>query len=153
MATSHLEEILRQATEQTFEALAFLLPEEPDGPANTEAHEALVQASVGFTGPQQGQVRLLVPARLMSPLATNMMGLEASEATADQQRDALGEVLNVICGNLLPAMAGSEAVFKVLAPQVPALPLGKRDRLAARIQLAFDEGWADAALFLTEEAA
>jgi hypothetical protein len=33
------------------------------------------------------------------------------------QVDALGEVTNVICGNVLPALAGRDAVFDLGAPR------------------------------------
>ena len=38
--------------------------------------------------------------------------------TGDQVQDALKEVINVICGNILPALAGAEAVFNISAPDI-----------------------------------
>ncbi|MDM8539151.1 hypothetical protein QUF70_20550, partial [Desulfobacterales bacterium HSG17] len=49
----------------------------------------------------------------------NMLGIEEDEtSTSEQQYDALKELLNVICGNLLPEIAGKEAIFKVGMPQI-----------------------------------
>jgi CheY-specific phosphatase CheX len=140
-----LDQLLRQATEQTFEALAFMFPSEPA----QSRPEPTVAAEVAFTGPRAGCVRLTIPRRLAAPLAGNMLGLEDEQPTTEQQADALGEMANVICGNLLPALAGDEAVFDVLAPQVLDGDCPEPPNPAARTRLAFAEGWAEVTLSLT----
>jgi CheY-specific phosphatase CheX len=96
---------------------------------------------VGYAGPFVGWVRLTVPQRLLESLAETMLG---APGTPEEQRDALGEVVNVICGNFLPRLAGSDAVFRVLAPVI--MPPEKSEPPQARVQVVFDEGWAQLAL-------
>jgi CheY-specific phosphatase CheX len=45
-----------------------------------------------------------------------MLGAESEEISPDQQKDALKEATNVVCGNFLPEIAGPEAVFHIDAP-------------------------------------
>jgi CheY-specific phosphatase CheX len=148
MATQPLDQLLRQATEQTFEALAFMFPSEP----MQSPPEPTMAAEVAFTGPQAGCLRLTIPRRLAAPLAGNMLGLEDEQPTPEQQADALGEMANVICGNLLPALAGDDAVFDVLAPKVLDDKAAEPPNPAARTSISFAEGWAEVALHLTEVA-
>ena len=55
-------------------------------------------------------------------LTENMLGLDEGEAeiSSDDQADALKETINVICGNLLPAIAGKDAVFDIQPPEILA---------------------------------
>ena len=54
-------------------------------------------------------------------LAANMLGVSDAEADARTRRDALGEVANVVCGNVLPLVGGRHAVFHLGAPHAVAL--------------------------------
>ena len=150
METTALAESLQQATTRTFELLAFLCAAEPSAPP---ADAEVTGASIGFSGPRVGYLRLRVPQRLVATIAANMLGLDEAETTADQQRDALGETLNVICGNLLPLLEGARAVFRVLAPQVPAVPEAVGLPASATARVAFDEGWAEVTLHLSAQEA
>jgi chemotaxis protein CheY-P-specific phosphatase CheC len=145
----NLQMLLAQVTEQTFEALSFMLP--ADEVAADAAAEEHVTASVGFTGPCAGHVCLTAPASLLAPLAEGMLGSAAGAPNEEQQQDALGEVLNVICGHLLPLMGGREAVFRVAAPQVPAADA--TEPVAAEMTMAFDEGPVRVRLSLRREPA
>jgi hypothetical protein len=98
---------------------------------------------------------LRVSENLLAPLANNMLGLECDQdsPTYAQQIDALKEMLNVACGNLLPELAGTQAVFNLSAPQFqeesgPELPAAT----CAQAQLALDEGQAELTLWLIEPA-
>jgi hypothetical protein len=137
--------MLREATEQTFETLAFLFTTDDE---EAQLGEPVIEAAIGFGGPQEGRLRFVVAERMLTALAANMLGLEDDEITPELQKDALGEALNIVCGNLLPRMAGNEAVFHVLAPEVPAQePEPGEPRAWARVD--FTEGWVEVALFFT----
>ena len=152
----HDETRYRVAAE-TLESLAlmFLVPE--DEAANPLPCCAR-RVAVIFTGPFDGALILSASDGVLPELAANMLGLENCCApTSEQQEDALKELANVICGNLLPVLAGEEAVFDVHAAEllvggtVPAT-LGDRPPLAAA-RLHLDGGWADLALFAPEAVA
>jgi hypothetical protein len=79
-----------------------------------------------------------------------MLGVDEPPATA-QQYDALGEIANVICGNLLPRIAGPQAVFQLSPPRllddlsvVPEMVLS----LAVEAQLGLEHGRVDLRLFV-----
>lgn len=109
-----LNDILFQVAEQTLENLAFIFsfPEE-DAPPADEPHLAL---GVSFAGPFAGRLVMKIATGVLPELAANMLGLEEEETSPEEQRDAAAETLNIVCGNLLPRIAGSEAVFNISSP-------------------------------------
>jgi hypothetical protein len=139
---------LFQAATSTFESLALLFPE----PCSTDGAEFLPLAaafSVTYHGPGTGRVVVGVTAGVLPALAENMLG---SAAAPDQQlqRDALGELVNVVTGNVLPMVHGAAAVFRLDAPAAVAdEPFKARDgeTQVAFTRLQMDEGEALLAMF------
>lgn len=120
---SRFDEILFSCTAQTFESLAFMMILPPDEAQPQQADpDSLISTTVTFNGPFHGAVAISIPAAAMPVLAANMLGMDESEGppAVEQQNDALKELANVLCGNLLPMLAGSQAVFSVGAPSQPA---------------------------------
>jgi CheY-specific phosphatase CheX len=133
----------------TFEELALLLP----SAVLTEEQEALplvAAASVRFFGPRSGRLELRTSAGVMQAISANMLGLDAA-AAVPLQRDALGELGNVLCGNLVAAMTNGIGVFHLHPPRAMD---GHEltDALAPNescVDLGFDEGRAQVRLFLS----
>lgn len=112
------DETVYQVAADTLESLAlmFLVPQE-EAPQPGPSCDKRV--AVTFRGPFGGALVLAVSEGVLPELAANMLGLsDISDATAAQQEDALKELVNVICGNLLPAVAGTQPVFHISAPEV-----------------------------------
>ncbi|NLF29817.1 MAG: chemotaxis protein CheX [Planctomycetes bacterium] len=147
-----LDDLVRRVAEDTFEALAFMLPMTCDGDAAIDA--PAVTASVRFAGPFAGTLLLTVEQAMLAELAGNMLGaMDPQDLTDEQQADGLKELLNVICGNLLPELAGQEAVFDVLAPELregASLPGGAAPLASVRLDL--DAGRASLALYAPADA-
>lgn len=142
MATS-LQAPLRSAATSTFEELGFLLALPADGDAPRLAHGARVE----FRGPRTGCLELRVTTSLLPVVAANMLG-SIDEPSLALQLDALGELANVITGNVVPALDGPRAVYLLGAP---VLATGREERAAvAAVMLRFDEGGALVQLFLDE---
>jgi len=113
-----LDQILSLTAEAVFESLAFLLPMPEEGEAPLSP---MVAAQVDFSGPFDGTLAMVAESSMLPALAANMLGTEDGIVPShDQQEDAFKELLNVLCGNLLPALAGAESVFTVHAPQLLA---------------------------------
>jgi hypothetical protein len=114
-----------------------------------EQREARAEAAmcVRFRGPMSGQLVVRLAGGVLSLLATNMLG--DAEGSPSMQRDALGEVANVMCGNLLPII-GSPADVYVLEAAQPTVVLERCGTPpAARVQLGLeDHGRADLLLFI-----
>lgn len=132
---------LSQTTAATFEELALLFPEQELSPEQTVA-PLDVTVSVDFRGPFAGRLVLSASACVLPVIASNMLG-EAGRRASPLQRDALGEIANVICGNVLPAIAGAEAVFHLNAPRIhDAGESASRDNDApsAQVQFGVEDG-------------
>jgi len=107
---------LVEVTADTLEKLAciFTFPTE-DAPTMDGQIQEVVR--VDFSGPFGGGMELSLPASALGELAVNMMGAEdGEELSPEQQRDALKELINVVCGNLLPAVAGHAKEFNLRPP-------------------------------------
>jgi CheY-specific phosphatase CheX len=153
------DDLIFQVGEMTFGELAFMLviPEEvqsvdaPPAPWGYAGH-------VDFTGPFNGQLYCVISADLLEPLAANMLGIDTDEELPEGVRmeDALKELLNVIAGNLLPAIAGDEVVFHIGGPVLmdrPALPTSMPGKqFAGKAEMTLDAGRAALALFVDEDA-
>ena len=107
---------LSKAAVLTFEELGFMFPSlELDEVQERAPFETKV--SVGFTGPFSGTLVMSMFGGLLPVIAANMLG-EADTPTVSQQQDALKEIANVICGNMLPGIAGPKEIFHVDSPQI-----------------------------------
>ncbi|MCP4375925.1 MAG: chemotaxis protein CheX [bacterium] len=153
MNNKQLDEILWNVAEETFESLAFLLPmPEPD---ETLGNCLPAVVSVYFRGPFNGKVIVTLPEATLGELACNMLGLDDGDETPiETQHDALKELANVVCGNILPEIAGTTAIFNVDAPKVndaSTIVNNEGLSLAAETRFFLDAGPASVEL-LTEEA-
>ena len=127
------EQAMLGVVEETFASMAFMFPVEAD-PSAPQAPGAMDRVVVEFSGPFRGSLLLSASSGMLEPLAANMLGLdEGISPSPEQQQDAFKELLNVICGNLLPAIASPREVFDVFEPCMVAPqpddppPLGLRD--------------------------
>lgn len=148
-----LEAPLYQAAISTFEELGFMLPSRELTPAQSAAPPEAA-ATVRFDGPVAGALTIYLFGGVLAALAANMLGSDDAPEPA-LQRDALGELANVICGTVLPAVGGADADFHLAAPRVTdsaetsfdaALALSESSM--ARAVLAMDDGRAEIHLFV-----
>jgi hypothetical protein len=144
---------LFQAATSTFESLALLFPE----PASADGAVFLPLAaivSVTHRGAASGRVVVGVTAGVLPEVSGNMLGAAAAPDPR-LQRDALGEIGNVVTGNVLPLVYGAMPVFRLDAPTdagaEPFAPRGS-EVLLALSRLTMDEGDAVVALFAEPDA-
>jgi hypothetical protein len=147
-----LETAIYRTGAAIFEELVFLFPTAELEDAQREA-PARAAAEVAFSGPLNGRLVVVACGEVLPQLAENMLGEDGSHPE-QVQRDALGEVANVICGNLLPALSDTKAVFRLDAPRVSA---GAGDGVtpgaaapSAEVRIGLDGGRADLRLYLHE---
>jgi len=125
------------------EQLAFMFGEPVCKRTVLEADSDYVLARLSFTGDVAGTLSLAVPTGCVPQIAANILGLEPEEMEGDAMaRDSLGEMLNVVCGHVIPAIAGKGADFRLGAPAIGPAAAGF---LAARVD---DPDWLG---FLLEE--
>jgi hypothetical protein len=113
------DEPLAQVATRTLEEMCyfFAAPLLSDEQRDARPDAAM---SVRFVGPVTGRLVVRLCGGLLDQLSANMLG-DASGSPA-MQRDALGEVANVVCGNVLPLIVGPHATF-VLEPAQPVVIL------------------------------
>lgn len=114
---------LSETVQRIFEQAAFVLTDFPDEePAPGAAAAGSAAAKVQFAGPFSGEMCFMANRRLAVILAGNMLGLDEEDPDAlNRSAEALGEILNMICGNFLPLVAGTRAEFHISAPS----PIGR----------------------------
>lgn len=149
MNSLQLRTTLYSATASTFEALALLCPS-----AEISKEQRLVplagSARVSFDGPLRGMLLLGVTGDVLAAAATNMLGRDDAPLPA-MQRDAICELANVICGSLLPQLAGRRALFRL---GVPVWIDGDGGRLLeqstpmSETRVGLDDGRADVAIYI-----
>jgi CheY-specific phosphatase CheX len=148
------DETLCRVTADTLEGLALMLlvPEDEAPHLPTWGRRA---AAVDFEGRFRGTLAAAVSDETAEQLAGNMLGLEDGlSPSPERQEDALKELANVICGNLLPAIAGTEPVFHIGAPRVltedELISPGQGLGMAGTARLFTETGAVDVVLFLEQ---
>ena len=138
-----LSDILLHVAEETLENLAFMFSF-PGEEENGEDGGTTLVLGVNFSGSFTGRMTMKISSGALPEIAANMLGLEEDETTEADQRDAAAEALNVICGNLLPRIAGKQAIFNITSPEVvrEGTPekAGSTGELHARANLSLEGG-------------
>jgi CheY-specific phosphatase CheX len=147
-----IKQRLHRVAEEILEKLAFMFSFPEDDRDETD-YESALAASVSFTGPFSGALVMVVSDQILPELTGNMLGIDDDEGTSLEQRhDALKELINVICGNLLPAIAGKHSIFHVNAPTI--LPEGTKitndDKPVSVARLSIEDEPCDILLFVKD---
>jgi len=104
------------------EKLAFMFGEPVSREELPEPGPENVRAAMTFSGNMSGSLALAVPADMCVEIAANVLGMDPDdEIVASRGIDALKEVLNVVCGQVLTAIAGEEPIFDLSVPSVETL--------------------------------
>lgn len=139
---------LRRVVTSTFEDLALLFTHGTVEEQDADAPFACA-ARVAFAGPQDGFVDVRASHDVAVAAARNMLADDS--VGADLGFDAIAEIANVICGNLVPTLAAREAVYRLDAPvRAPLTPPPHAD---ACVELAVETGRVQVCLVLTGPAA
>jgi hypothetical protein len=147
-----LDSSLRDAAVATFEQVVFLFPETPpDEQQRTRQVRAV--ASIAFTGPTAGMLQVHACEGLLPRLTANMMG--DNVVPESLQLDALGEIANIICGQIFPHLEPPSG-FRQTPPRVEVCRDGRTSGATvptASVQLGLETSRADILLFLFDDAA
>ncbi len=136
---------------ETFEKLAFMFAF-PEDEAPPEEMGDTVSGSVVFSGPFSGMLIVRISVAVLPELAANMLGLDDEAAvTLDDRHDALKETVNVICGNLLPVIAGREPIFNMETPVILSEEEDEGRQALSTARLSFDEGECEVSIYVDGE--
>lgn len=145
-----LEQTLYSAAVNTFEQMVYLLPDIPPDETQLQLPVKAV-ASVAFSGPAHGMLQIHAGEGLLPRLTANMLGADAPNEAL--QLDALGEIANIICGQVLPALDPVSA-FKQQPPEVitgEGTAVAPAAVLSARAEVGLESSRADLMLFIFPE--
>ena len=104
------------------EASAFSFADPCEKDELPEARGEILQAEITFRDDvQEGTIRLAAPAELAVTFSAEMLALDPEEVTDALSADALKELLNVICGQLLTSVWGEEPLFQLTVPRISSI--------------------------------
>jgi CheY-specific phosphatase CheX len=150
-----LKSILTAVTNDTLEKLAFLFAF-ADEERDIDSPDPAVVGRVDFNGHFKGFLMMRISESVVPELASNMLGLDDdAQISETQQQDALQELLNVICGNALPAIAGDQVEFSIAAPEILSLMdaahLNQKYTPACIVRMMLEEGSCDLYFYIEGE--
>ena len=116
-----------------------------------EVPAPLLCASVGISGARPGLVTVLVQESAAKPLAAALLQ-EDGELTDDDVYDALGEVANIIGGNIKALVPDAGALGLPAIAEAPPLPRSN-SRCAARLDANWQGHWMTFIVWLSGSAA
>lgn len=100
--------------------LAFMCADDQE--AEPTNNEQWLATSIDYNGPMTGALRLVCTRAFAVQLAANLLGIDASDDSARQESDdAVRELTNILCGQFVTAVHGSEDVFNLTIPEVVEL--------------------------------
>lgn len=97
--------------------LAFMFTD--DSPAEPDPAERWLETTIGYEGTTGGgTLKLVCPASFGRVLAANLLGVDETDPQADEKiADAVSEFMNIVCGQVITALHGTEPVFDLTIPQ------------------------------------
>lgn len=115
---SNIKTILFNTSRMIFENAAFVLVDEPQQDDSAPCFDTTsICSRVNFSGQATGMIAMRVSDKTARAAAGNMLALDDDECRdTGKCKDAVGEILNMICGNFLPAVFGDKAEFHIGQP-------------------------------------
>jgi CheY-specific phosphatase CheX len=101
--------------------LAFMFTDEEQ--VESSPTETWLETVISYQGPTRGTLRFRCTTDFSVLLAANLLGIDAQDEEADAKAaDAVKEFMNIVCGQLVTALHGSENVFNLTIPETTAMP-------------------------------
>jgi len=116
--TEHLQETVTTTFVDVVEKLTFMFGEHVAMDDVAPGHEPWTEARMAFSGDVTGSLAVIVPQSLQPEIAANILGLDHDMLQQTEVlNDALREMLNVVCGHVIRALAGPSCHFDLVTPQ------------------------------------
>lgn len=111
-------EILLRLLEVVLEQLAFMFIEEVEKEDLIVREGRFFHVSMSFKGFQSGHIEMAIPERMSHLVAANILGIEDDEMIKQSAADAVRELLNIYCGQMLTTIFSCEDIFDLSVPEV-----------------------------------
>lgn len=113
-----IKEMLMESIFEVFEKMYYIFLE----PLDTDSGTYDMGASIGFHGPANGEIRILISKKMAGKMVQNMLNIREEDVTAKLLEDCLKESANMICGNFLRKL-DSNQVFNLTLPTFDGNPV------------------------------
>ena len=146
MSTTVSLDAFRDVTASVLEEASFVFTEEVDE-ANFNT-DNVIEAKLVYHGPEEsgesGEMALAASSDFSIALAANLLGIEEDDPTAmEKGKDAICELINMICGAVLAEWFGADGKGKIGLPSSQILPKEEYEKNRSQ---ALDRG-----MFLSDE--
>ena len=102
--------------------LAFMFNDDSDE-VQFSSEELWLESSISYLGGTTGTLRLRCTRTFSVSLAANLLGVDPADNDAESKADdAVKEFMNIVCGQLITALHGTEQVFDLTIPEIHVLP-------------------------------
>ena len=98
------------------ERYAFMFAESEAEEDNADPAGDYLYVTISFKGLGNGSVSLAAPEMLCRELAANLLGVDVDDAGEEAAQDALKELLNVVCGQLVETLFGNKGIVDLTVP-------------------------------------
>ena len=107
---------LREIFSDTLANLAFMFVD--DEPTSPGPNEDWFQITIRYKGPRSGRLGLICPRSFTTALAANLLGVNPEDRQANTKAiDAVKELMNILCGQLVTQVYGSDVLFNLSIPR------------------------------------
>lgn len=112
--------ILTTICSEVLSNLAFLFTEEEPGERLPDG--SWLETTIRYKGPCAGTLKFTCTSDFSILLAANLLGIAPQDQEAqDKGRDAVKEFMNIVCGQLVTAIHGTDDVINLTIPEIREL--------------------------------
>lgn len=131
--TTKIAEVLEEVVPGVLESMAFMFSEPADPKEGLPDAEGYLGATMSFDGPAKGRIGVVVAEDWCDQLAEGILGeVPEEESDPDMRGDALCELLNIICGQFITSLWGTDEIFDLSIPTVSEVDQTAWDNLSTR---------------------
>mgnify|MGYP000323609090 CR=1 FL=1 len=118
MDSTETKQIILEALSEILEQFAFVFVEEELGPVDPPKKGAPLLAEISFSSQRlSGKLVLAASRPLCSEVAQNVLGEDdQGSLPKNASQNALQEVVNIACGNILARLYGTKEMFELSVP-------------------------------------
>jgi CheY-specific phosphatase CheX len=119
MSVVNMDAIIIESVHDVFETLIYVLPEEQPVLKIKRSHfSGEVIASLQISGGINGIVVVVCPKAVAAKLTQNMLGADETPEDEAEISDCIGEIVNMIAGNIKTRCIDSGVTFNLAIPVV-----------------------------------
>ncbi|RKY58638.1 MAG: hypothetical protein DRP96_08185 [Candidatus Neomarinimicrobiota bacterium] len=125
------KDIVRKVVKDVLERFAFMFVDEPDGSEKADWSDDILHAVISFNGEFRGRLSITAPVSFCTEVTANVLGIDPEENAGEMACDALRELINIICGELVVALYGNKPIFNLSIPTLDRIDSDRCRTLSA----------------------